>query len=519
MTSTLTSIDLDAILDGGLPTTPPAQPAFEPTAEQMAIIDRAKTSSDNLLINALAGAAKTTTLELICKALPVQPILSLAFNKRIATEMTKRLPGHVACLTLNSLGHRVWMQAVPRRLVLDTDKSYKILKELVDALPRQEKREVFEYFTDIKKLIGAAKLAGYIPPGCSQGKPLVTEEFWDDIDEEIANVGRGLVDQALTRSIQQAYDGLIDFDDQIYMSTLFGGAFPRYGLVMVDEAQDLSALNHAMLAKLVGPDQRLIAVGDPFQSIYAFRGAMTTSMAALKAKFNMHEMGLSVSFRCPKAIIERARFRAPHMQWPEWAKEGSVNDLTLLKDGQDFPDPWSASLIPDGAAIICRNNAPLFRLAFALIRAGRGVTIVGSDIGPSLVKTLKKLGPETMNSTETYDAIDRWEKEKIQKAKGKATITDKAECLRVFVDVGHSLAGAIAYAETIFKQSGPIQLLSGHKSKGLEWEHVFHLDPGRVPSPYARTDEELDQEYNVRYVIETRAKESLTLVNMENYRG
>lgn len=506
------SVDLDQLL------TPSVQPSFSPTQEQLLIIDAAKSTSENLLINALAGAAKTTTLELICKALQVQPILSLAFNKRIATEMQKRLPGHVACHTLNAIGHRVWMQAIPRRLSLDTKKSYNILKGLVDALPRAEKKEAYESFSDILKLVGAAKLAGYIPPGLSTGKPLISgPEFWETIDEDLAEIAQGLVDRVLKESITQAYSGLIDFDDQIYMPTLFGGTFPRYGLVLVDEAQDLSALNHAMLDKLVV--NRLIAVGDPYQSIYAFRGAMTSSMATLQARFSMREMNLSISFRCPRAIIERARFRAPHMQWPEWAKEGIVNDLTLIPEDREHAPVWTASLIPDGAAVICRNNAPLFRLAFALIRAGRGVSIVGSDIGPSLVKALKKLGPETLNHDQAIAAIDKWEKEKLAKAKGKATVKDKAECLRVFVAVGGSLAGAIAYAESIFKSTGPIQLLSGHKSKGLEWDHVFHLDPGRIPSPWVSSDEELDQEYNVRYVIETRAKESLTLVNMEDYRG
>lgn len=516
------SIDLDTLIGA-------AQSVFKPTAEQDEIVEAACTTEDNILINALAGAAKTTTLELICKALPVQPILSLAFNKRIAVEMTKRLPGHVACHTLNAIGHRVWMQSIPRRLVVDTKKSYNILKGIVDALPRAEKKEAYDAFSGLLKCISAAKLAGYIPAGTSIGKPLIdADEFWqenvsfggwieqDDTDIDLA---RNIVDKALKESISQSYNGLIDFDDQIYMSTLFGGTFPKYGLVLVDEAQDLSALNHAMLEKLV--IRRLIAVGDPYQSIYAFRGAMTTSMASLQARFNMRPMGLSISFRCPRAIVERARFRAPHMLYPDWAKEGRVDDRRFGpedSEGHTGHVHWQAELIPDGAAVICRNNAPLFRLAFALIRAGRGVSIVGSDIGPSLVKALKKLGPETLNEEQTYAAIDAWEKEKLAKAKGKATVKDKAECLRVFVSVGKSLAGAIAYAESIFRSQGPIQLLSGHKSKGLEWDHVFHLDPGRIPSPYCVSDEELDQEHNVRYVIETRAKESLTLVNMEDYR-
>jgi F-box protein 18 (helicase) len=75
-----------------------------PTEEQSAIIDFARHRTENLCVNALAGAAKTTTLEMICHAVDNIPILSLAFNKRIADELSKRLPAHVECRTFNSLG-------------------------------------------------------------------------------------------------------------------------------------------------------------------------------------------------------------------------------------------------------------------------------------------------------------------------------------------------------------------------------------------------------------------------------
>lgn len=485
----------------------PAQ-KLTPTPEQQAIIEAARNTSENLLINALAGAAKTSTLVMIAHSLPMSPILSLAFNKRIATEMSERLPGHVMCKTLNAIGHGVWAQASSKRLTLNTKKSYEILKGLVDGLKRTEKGEAYETFSDTLKLIGRAKLAGYIPDKSPVGKRLIgCDEFWADLDEDIEEANRDLVDRALIESITQAYKGIIDFDDQIYMSTLFGGTFPKFPLVLVDEAQDLSSINHAMLEKLVV--QRVIAVGDPYQSIYAFRGAMSTSMATLRERFSMKEMNLSISFRCPRAIVERARSRAPHMQWPDWAEEGQVN----------APTEWTSTIIPDGGAVICRNNAPLFKLAFALIRAGRGVTVVGSDIGPALVKALKKLGPEDMTYEQACKAIDTWETERLRKAKGKAATKDKAECLRVFLSVGGSLAGATAYAESIFKSTGPIQLLSGHKSKGLEYNHVFHLDPSRIPSPYATNDDEIEQEKNIAYVILTRAKKTYTEIEMEGYVG
>lgn len=466
-----------------------------PTPEQAAIVEFAKARPESLLISALAGSAKTTTLDLIVKALPVQPILSLAFNKRIADEMVKRLPGHVQAKTLNSVGHGVWMRTVGRGLKIDSRKTFELLK----GFKLKEKVD----WSETIRAVSAAKAAGYVPKG-APGKGLLNgAEFFEGLDEP---VDEDLVDKLLLASIVAAYEGNCDFDDQIYMPTLFGGTFPRFPLVCVDEAQDLSPLNHAMLERLA-KDSRLIAVGDKRQSIYAFRGADTSSMERLKVTFAMEEMTLSTSFRCPRAVVRRARKHAPHMAWPEWAEEGEVLEWR----------DWGASMIPEEAAIICRNNAPLFRMAMALIQAGRGVKLVGTDLGPQLVKALKKLGPMEMGKQEVEDAIQRWESERLPKSRSKAAVEDKADCLRVFASYGETLGAAIAYAEHLFAASGPIQLLSGHKSKGLEWPTVIHLDPWRIPSKWAASPEEKEQERNLDYVITTRAKRRLIHANLEDF--
>jgi DNA helicase-2/ATP-dependent DNA helicase PcrA len=318
-----------------------------------------------------------------------------------------------------------------------------------------------------------------------------------------------LINEALRTSIKQAYGGLIDFDDQIYMPTLFGGSFPQHPRVLADEAQDFSRLNHAMLEKLVPPEAWLCAVGDPWQSIYAFRGADSGSMGWLKERFNMHEMTLSVSFRCPIEVVKNAHSRVPHMRWPSWAQPGEVRAL---------PE-WDANCIPDNSAIICRNNAPLLSMALILLRAGRGVHLVGTDLGPQLVKALKRLGATDLPQEEVFNAIDAWEQEKLRKTRAAGAVADKAECLRVFAGFGPTLGAAIAYCEHLFAAKGPIQLLSGHKAKGLEWNVVYHLDPQRIPSPYSKEGEALEQELNVRYVIETRAKVALYFVRLEDFNG
>ena len=482
---------------------------LEATPEQADIIDFVLANPKrNLLINALAGAAKTSTLRFLAKYESVVPTLSLAFNKRIATEMEKVMPGHFKCATMNSVGHRVWAAATGKRLTLETRKNYNLVKEQIDGLPRRIKEEAYDSFGDLTKTLSKAKLSGYIPPRVTMGKSLLTEdEFFGSLEEAPDDWFIEMVNNCLQNGIRQSYNGLIDFDDQIYMPTLFGGSFPTFSRVRGDEAQDFSRLNQAMLERLVGPGCQLSAVGDPWQSIYAFRGADTNSMRWLRDRFDMHEMTLSVSFRCPIAVVQNAHKRVPHMRWPDWAKPGTVETLA----------EWDAKCIPDGAAIICRNNAPLMSCALALLRAGRGVHLVGTDLGPQLVKALKKFGNPEMRQQEVFNAIDQWEAEKLRKARNEGVAKDKADCLRVFAGFGETLGQAIAYCEHIFNSKGPIQLLSGHKSKGLEWDTVYHLDPQRIPSPWSKEGEALEQELNVRYVIETRAKSELFFVRLDDF--
>lgn len=490
------------------------------TPEQQLILAEAR-SKDSLLINALAGAAKTTTLVMLASKLPMEPTLCLAFNKRIAEEMGKRMPSHILSATLNSAGHRAWSQTIGKRPKVETDKLYTILSDLNGRLSASERKEAGETFAATLRAARLAKSAGYVPPQMRKfGTSLcdvddLTESLAQQCDVDPSDWFLHRMDAILETSIAQAYDGLIDFDDQIYMSTLFGGSYPRYPIVLVDEAQDLSPLNHASLKKLFGG--RLIAVGDPHQAIYGFRGASHTSMADLKETFSMKELTLSTSFRCPINVIKNVHWHVPRMAWPEWASVGIVEHLA----------EWGPSNIPDGSAIICRNNAPIFRIALALIRAHRGVKIIGNDIGASLVKTLEKLGPGNMPQAQIFEAVEAWRVAQEKKAHEArlASIRDKAECLRVFADYGSTLDECVAYAKHLFAASGPIELMSGHKSKGMEYEIVFHLDPFLVPSKWAAKaaeetgdESQLIQERNLKYVIDTRPKEALYYVNSEDFK-
>ena len=756
---------------------------FRPTDEQHTIVAAARTTSDNLLIEALAGAAKSYTLKLIVKALPSVPTLMLAFNKKIADELQERMPSHCKCMTLNSLGHRAWGEVTGGRLFLARDKCADILRGFINDLPKSEQEELWDSFGDMLRAISHAKGAGHVPDSIAETvkcSPLMDDQHLiDSLDEILPPFQRQLLIRTLETSMQQAFEGKVDFNDQLLMPTVFRASFPSYPLVMVDEAQDLSELNHVMISKLVR--KRIIAVGDqcqpagtmvsvvrkkadrwnaaildqvpieklnvgdnllgyngegsfmsnrklkgmsvnyydgllitaslpdgtastytenhhcyanfnslrskfalylmrkgdkyrvgrckmeyengsgptrralsegadaywlvktfdtereaaleeavlqaqfgipditfkcpntnvgfanqsyldeawayilssvdltsratacldyykraiehpiwtkggqakisllrpsmvhatnlidgclmlPYtgeskiakaewqpitlatkwvegepvysltvsdnqlyvadnlvthncQAIYAFRGAHESGMDRLAERFSMTKLSLSTTFRCPEAIVEHVRWRAPSMlAWDKHPLPGQVN----------YPSRWTLDDIPDDAAIICRNNAPLFGIAIALLKEGRYPNLIGNDIGIALMKVMDKFGPPTLPQASALEALSLWATGQGAKVKNKKALEDKRACIEVFLLAAPTLGGAINYAKTLFSSRGRINLMTGHKSKGGEWDHVFFLNENLLG--------EDGQEPNLRYVIATRAKQSLTYI-------
>lgn len=473
---------------------------FTPTPEQAAAVTAARDTTDNLIISALAGAAKTSTLVLIAEALPKVSMLCLAFNKRIATEMQERLPVNCTAMTLNSLGHRCWSDTISRRLTLDTSKTYTIVTDLIKKFPAPEQKDLYERLSEIMQAVDGGKTAGYIPDKhFNNAKRLMgDDDFYSWLDEEPTEAEWQIIRSATLKSIEQGFEGKIDFNDQILLPTVFPAAFPYYPLVLIDEAQDLSALNHVTLRKLAR--KRIIAVGDENQAIYGFRGAHEDSMPLLQQTFNMTKLGLSISFRCPQAVVREAQWRAPHMRFADWAAEGKVEHL---------PE-WSHETPPPGSAIVCRNNAPLFTIAIKLLKNGRYPQIIGNDIGKYLLKVMKKFGKTSLPQADVLAEIDKWKEDKLKKARNASKVMDQVECLRIFARAGDDLGSAMAFAEHVFNSQGPIQLMTGHKAKGLEFDTVFFLDQDLI-------DLFEPQDKNLKYVIQTRAKKELFYVTTSGF--
>lgn len=475
---------------------------MKPTAEQTAIKEAAKTTARNLLVNARAGAAKTTTIELIAKELPEYSILAIAFNKKIADTLSERLPSNCTCMTLNSLGNRMFRDYIGRWPKLEKRKTYLIVKDLIEALPEDERGLGFDIMSECLEGVRAAKAAGYIPPGVSaNAKSLcATETFYSEVLEfEPTPLHTELIEKTLRINYTQAVAGVIDFDDQIYFPALLPCSFSAYDLTLVDEAQDLSPVNHVLLSKVVRK-KRIIAVGDPCQAIYGFRGASQSSMEELRVRFDMQEYFLTICFRSAKEIIRNARWRAPDMVWRDGAPEGIVRRL----------QSWSVEDVKDGGAIICRNNAPLFRMAINLLSAGRSPELLGNDIVVTLTNIMKKLGKPTSSRDEAIQALEDWREKQEKKRRDGGRVHDQYECLKLFIDNAETLGGAMTALEEVCNRSGRIKLMTGHKSKGLEFDTVFFLDDWLC-------DRKRGQDANIEYVIETRARERLFYVQSNDW--
>lgn len=460
------------------------------TPQQSHILSLAKETNDNILITALAGTGKSTMLELIEQSKPAAPILYLSFGKLDAEKAAKRVGDTTTVRTFNSLGHRIWNQHTGRNCKPDVTKCATIYKGMIDATPAPRRKALWEIYSEVLDGVSKAKALGYIPASHAMAKQSACT--WQDVTETMEETPdptvRTYVDKILLASIKQAYDGFIDFNDQVYMPTLFGGNFPSFPLVLGDEAQDWNPINWVMYDKLV-KSSRGILVGDPNQSIYAFRGAVPRVLALAQRRYSMVPTGLTVSFRCPRRIVEHVHWHVPSFQWHK--DGGSVVNLDSLCIG---------SFGSVDATFICRNNAPLYRLAMQFLIAGFSVNVQGADIGPKVLNQMKRLAKEDCPRSKFLELINEWEY--TREIKGSKTAKDTAECMRVFASHGATLGQAMIYAKHLFEQDGKLTFTTGHKAKGREWDTVFILDRHLL-----RAGE--DQEDNLAYVMATRSANQL----------
>lgn len=514
-----------------------------PTEEQAAIRDSVARTGRSLMISAYAGCAKTTTLVLASQEIKV-PALALAFNVSIKKELERKVPSNFVVKTMNGLGWQAMQRALPG-VTSWKEPDGKKLSKLVTQVGKEWK---FELNSDewelVRGLTQAAMIAGIVPGG-SHWELLPDEpESWQAVAEDLGlaqedfNKFYELSREILRRNNELTLQGVASFDDQVYFPTVINGKWPLFPVMVVDEAQDLSPLNHAMLRRAMRPDGRLIVCGDPKQAIYAFRGADTESMGKIRSlRGDWSDLPLTLTFRCSKLVVARQQTHAPGFRAHETNLEGKW--LALGAPGEPAAAGWTwnnlvQSLAPgQSIAVLCRNNAPLLALAFKLIRQRVAPVMLGRDIGKGLVALSRKLFPsDDLGREAMIGLLADWELSE----RSALLATGKEEKLEALADKVGCLESVIGYAEVedagglraalgilFSKESGQVTLGSIHRSKGLEWDAVLHLDPWRLPSAFAKKAAKLgdfrpmEQEMNLKYVCETRTRNLLLEANIKEF--
>lgn len=514
-----------------------------PTPEQLAIFTQAtEHPSTALVIEALAGTGKTTTILQLCPQLRGQ-ILLLAYNKSIQQELLKRTPATLKFQTSISTVHAFGLGTLKRngfhKAKVDGGKLHFLFRNILDTKP-----SFAGHFNDrragastIVNLASYAKTSGFdvsAIPSIGPRPSFPSSESFSDwtnlilhygLDEELEEHGIPIdaaVEMArklLSESVRS--EGMIDFDDMIYLPLLMDMTVPTFAHVIIDEAQDISA-TRAELAARAAVGGRLIAVGDRHQAIYGFTGADNQAMNNLIARHAAHTLPLTICWRCDADVITEAQRYVPAIQPKPNASLGSVSELTI--------DQFLGDIPPLGSAILCRLNRPNVAVALELIRKGIPAKIEGRDLGKSITKHIQKAQPlyattaldDLIIAVENYRDMETGALLRKKKMSAAASLQDEVDCAVLLIERSIETGGT-RYSElealinTIFgddiQGSRLVTLSSVHKAKGREWPTVYIL--GRddyMPFWMAKQEWEVEQEHNLIYVAVTRAEHHLVSI-------
>jgi superfamily I DNA/RNA helicase len=298
-----------------------------------------------------------------------------------------------------------------------------------------------------------------------------------------------------------AEDGRIDFDDMIWLPLVLDLSQSKFDRVFVDETQDLNAAQIELTLRSCKADGRILAVGDPRQAIYRFRGADEKAFSNVKERLHATELPLSVCYRCSRSIIREAQKIVPNIEAAPDAEEGEVRTATFKEMRRDAQP---------GDFILSRTNAPLVSLCMSLIAEGRRAAIQGRDIGTSLGALVKKSKTKTVSALRDY--IKEWSDKECKrlyvKHRDTQLVEDKADCIVAISDGANSVQDVIGRIESMFSDTSNesrIMLSTTHKAKGLERDRVWMLTATYRKRPGVEED-------NLAYVAITRARKVLVLV-------
>jgi len=355
-----------------------------------------------LLVVAGAGSGKTRVLTHrvahLIAAVGVQPneILAITFTNKAAGEMRSRLEDllpevarRIWILTFHAACGRILRREAPRLgyktnfTIYDQADQVRLVKQCLEELERDPKRfpakGIHEHISAAKnQLIGPAEYRNRV------------DSFYDQTVAEVYDLYQRRLFAA----------NAVDFDDLLMLTVDVLERFPEakerwqkgFRYILVDEYQDTNHAQYRLLQLLAEKHRNVCVVGDPDQSIYAFRGADIRNILEFERDFGetttipleQNYRSTNTILRAANAVISHNRERKPKNLWSDLGDGDPVRVLEVEDEHAEarFVAAELAGLVDQGVsgseiAVFYRTNAQSRVLEDILVRQEIPYQVIG----------------------------------------------------------------------------------------------------------------------------------------------
>ncbi len=322
---------------------------------------------------------------------------------------------------------------------------------------------------------------------------------------------------------KEAY-GYVDFNDML-KKALDLHPVPTFSVLCVDEAQDLSPLQWALIDRLIatGKISEIVVTGDPDQSLFIWGGADVHGMEKFAEKYSSDIRELVQSYRVPQdihslseTIIRKStnRYAKKYLPTKEKGSVISVSNATQcnwpIMNGQD-------------TLVLYRTHVMRNEIEEELIRYNLPyVTLNGY---PSLYSTGKANAIRTWCKICEGMEVDKKELQVLERhSTGTSAPIIKARNFNALRNMKREEVVILPtwhyeyYRDTDFTQKATIKLSTIHGAKGREADYVFLFD-GVTQRILDNMTKDPDEELKVWFVAVTRAKKKLVWVNSMEFQS
>jgi DNA helicase-2/ATP-dependent DNA helicase PcrA len=388
---------------------------------------------------------------------------------------------------------------------------------------------------------------------------MLSIEQYADVVSKRPRIGSLSADQNLL--LQEQYEAVkiksqrLDWEDVLILTLGMLRAEPlalshvhqQYRFFTVDEYQDISPLQHALLDAWMGDHTDLCVVGDPNQTIYSFTGATSDYLRNFDERYEGAKvLQLTHNYRSTKKIVAAAnRVVADTSSIDPLTSQGdSGDDVRVLQFASvadearevalNIRELLSAGARPNEIAVLYRVNGQSEMFEAALADQNIEYQLRGGERffnRPEIARAMTALRAESNSASRedksTFELVTDvcrsvgWT---AREPEGAGAERDRWESLSALIAMLAEMPGDPTLAqfsaeldERKRSQHEPIKaavtLSTIHAAKGLEWSQVFIVGTteGYLPIGYATTPAEVAEEKRLFYVAVTRAKKKLSI--------